>query len=162
MKSVDAVKKKYGAEPWFKHVRGDVSFAILEKSPAELRQVGPVLLAGAPFQYDPMPVLRNLATPQLWILGEDDIDAPSAETTRRLKSLASAGRRITTVIFPHAEHGIYEFETAPDGSRLDTRQPDGYFRMMCDFILDGRIGSHYGEARISKPPSVRVNDHLPK
>ena len=148
---VDAVKKKYGGEPWFKYVRGNVSFVILEKSAAELREVGPTLLPGIPLQYDPMPVLRNLEAPQLWILGADDIDAPSAETARRLKVLAAAGRTITTAVFPHAEHGIYEYETAPDGTRLSTRQPAGYFRMMRDFVLNGRIGVSYGTARISKP-----------
>jgi uncharacterized protein len=147
---VDAVKKKYGGEPWFTYVHGNVSFVILEKSPAELREVGPTLLPGIALQYDPMPVLRNLDTPQLWILGADDIDAPSAETARRLKVLAAAGRPITTVVFPHTEHGIFEYETAPDGTRLSTRQPDGYFQMMRDFILDGRIGARYGTARISK------------
>jgi pimeloyl-ACP methyl ester carboxylesterase len=150
---VDAVKKKYGGEPWFKYVRGNVSFVILEKSSAELRDIGPTLLPGIPLQYDPMPVLRNLDMPQLWILGADDIDAPSVETAHRLKELAAAGRRITTVVFPHAEHGIFEYETAPDGTRLSTRQPDGYFRMMRDFILSGRIGSSYATARISKPPA---------
>jgi pimeloyl-ACP methyl ester carboxylesterase len=150
---LDAVKRKYGGESWFKYIRGDVSFALLERTPAELREIGPTLLPGIPFQYDPMPVLRNLATPQLWILGEDDIDAPSAETARRLKALAAAGRPITTVLFPHAEHGIYEYQTAPNGTRLSTRQPEGYFRMMRDFILDGRIGSWYGTARISAAPT---------
>ena len=99
-----------------------------------------------------MPVLRNLEAPQLWILGADDIDAPSAETARRLKVLAAAGRTITTAVFPRAEHGIFEYETAPDGTRLSTRQPDGYFRMMRDFILNGRSGTSYGTARISTPP----------
>src|SRR5690606_16777403 len=115
---------------------------------------------GVPWQYDPMPVLRNLAVPQLWILAENDIDAPSAETARRLKSLAAEGRPITTVLFPRTEHGIYEYETGPDGERVSTRQPDGYFRMMVDFIREGRIGATYGPARISgdapsAPPSVR-------
>ena len=148
---LEAVKKAYGSESWFKYIHGDVTFALLKTPAAELRKIGPTLLPGTPFQYDPMPVLRNLATPQLWILGEDDLDAPSAETARRLKALAGLGRPITTAMFPHAEHGIYEYETAPDGTRLSTRQPEGYFRMMRDFIVNGRIGAHYGPARIFKP-----------
>lgn len=142
---VDAVKKNYGGEPWFKDVRGDVTWLILEKSPEWLRETGPALFAGVPLDHDPMPVLRNLDVPQLWILGEDDIDAPSAETARRLKALAATGRPITTIVFPHAEHGIYEYETAPDGTRLSTRQPKDYFPMMRDFILKGRIGAHYSD-----------------
>src|SRR6185312_12333102 len=103
---LDALKKQYGKEPWFKHVHGDVTFALLAMSPEELKQKGPVLLAGAPFQYDPMPVLRHLDTPQLWILGGEDADAPSAETIKRLHDLQQSGRPITLAVYPHAEHGM--------------------------------------------------------
>ncbi|MGN6729305.1 MAG: alpha/beta hydrolase family protein [Rhodanobacteraceae bacterium] len=143
---LDALKKQYGKEPWFKHVHGDVTFALLAMSPEELKQKGPVLLAGAPFQYDPMPVLRHLDTPQLWILGGEDADAPSAETIKRLRGLQEAGRPIALAVYPHAEHGIYEFETKPDGTRVDTRNPDGYFQMMRDYILDGKLHGAYGDA----------------
>jgi pimeloyl-ACP methyl ester carboxylesterase len=146
---VAAVRAKYGNAPWFKQVHGNVSFFILEHSEAEVRKAGPAMLPGVPLHYDPMPVLRNLRTPQLWILGAEDIDAPSAETARRLATLAADGAPIATAVFPHAEHGIYEFETAADGTRLSTRQPDGYFRMMCDFIRDGRLQPPYGTASLS-------------
>jgi uncharacterized protein len=148
---VDAVRKRYGDAPWFKAIHGNISFLMLEKTPAELRELGPTLFPGAPLQYDPMPVLRNLQVPQLWILGEDDIDAPSAETASRLGSLGEAGAPITAAMFPHAEHGIYEYETTPDGVRLSTRQPDGYFQMMCDFIRDGRLAPQYGSSTLSRP-----------
>jgi pimeloyl-ACP methyl ester carboxylesterase len=155
---LEAVKKAYSNEPWFKYLHGDVTFALLKMTPAELRATGPALLPGVPFQYDPMPVLRNLDTPQLWILGTDDFDAPSAETARRLKALEAAGRSITIALFPHAEHGIYEYETAVDGTRLSTRQPDGYLRMMRDFIVKGRIAANYGTARIFEP-AARQRQH---
>jgi hypothetical protein len=141
---LEALRAKYGSAPWFRYIRGNVTFLLLETSPALLREHGPRLLAGTPFQYDPMPVLRNLETPQLWVLGEDDLDAPSAETARRLEALAGEGRPIATAMFPRAEHGIYEYETAPDGTRLSTRNPDGYFALMRDFIRDGRLGGPYG------------------
>lgn len=141
-----ALKKQYGQEPWFKHVHGDVTWVLLAWPVEELKQKGPVLFAGAPLQYDPMPVLRNLDTPQLWILGGEDADAPSAETVKRLRALQHAGRPITLAVYPHAEHGMYEFETQPDGTRVDTRNPDGYFGMMRDFILSGRLQGRYGNA----------------
>ena len=146
---VAAVRAKYGNEPWFKRVHGNMSFFILGNPEADVRRIGPTLLPGIPLQYDPMPVLRNLRTPQLWILGADDIDAPSAETARRLATLAANGAPIATAMFPKAEHGIYEYETQADGTRLSTRQPDGYFRMMCDFIRDGRLQPPYGTASLS-------------
>jgi uncharacterized protein len=147
-----AVRARYQSEPWFHDIHGDVTWVLLEKSPQELRIAGPKLFSGVPLHYDPMPVLRNLRVPQLWILGEDDVDAPSAETARRLRELTAAGRPISVAVFPHAEHGIYEYETAADGSRLSTRQPDGYLRMMQDFIRAGELGAAYGTAVITRAP----------
>jgi pimeloyl-ACP methyl ester carboxylesterase len=145
---LDAVRANYAHEPWFKHVHGDITFALLEMSQAQLRERGPELVPHIPAQYDPMPVLRNLDVPQLWILGADDTDAPSAETTRRLRALAAEGKPIVTAVFPHADHGIYEYETKTDGTRVSTRNPDGYFAMMRDFIRSGRVGKHYGTSVI--------------
>lgn len=146
---VEAVRQKYGKEPWFPILHGDVSFLVLEKSPAELKELGSTLFHCVPLQYDPMPVLRNLHIPQLWILGSDDIDAPSAETAARLKALSESGSPITTAMFRGAEHVMYQYEVAPDGTRLWTRQPEGYFRMMVDFIRDGRLHGTYGADLIS-------------
>ena len=42
-----------------------------------------------------MPALRASTTPQLWVLGTDDLDAPSAETARRIKSLIVDGKDFT-------------------------------------------------------------------
>jgi hypothetical protein len=133
-------------------VRGDIAFYLLETPEAKLREQGPVLLAGVPANYDPMPVLRNLDTPQLWILAADDHDAPSAETERRLRALQAKGKPITVAVFPNTEHGIYEFETKPDGTRVNTRNPEGYFAMMRDFIVHGRLDSRrYGTSTIHRP-----------
>ena len=106
---------------------------------------------GTPFRYDPMPTLRAVKAPQLWILGQDDLEAPSAPTARRLKALAALGHPITLAIFPHAEHGIYEFVTEPDGERNDTRNSDGYFAMLRDYARDGRLKGRYGASVVTPP-----------
>lgn len=146
---LEAVKRKYGAEPWFKFVRGNITSYLLSGTPEQWRKDGPVLLEGIPAHYDPMPVLSNLDVPQLWILGGQDRDAPPDETLRRLTTLRNNGRPITTAVFANADHGIYEFETLPDGDRVSTRQSDGYFQMMRDFILGKPRASKYGSAEIS-------------
>jgi len=138
------VQRKFGDKPWFKNIGTGFAQVVLPASAAMLREKGPVLLPGATYDYDPMPVLRGLATPQLWVLGGQDRDAPPFETTGRLRELVREGRPITVAIFPKAEHGIYEFEAAPDRSRVSTRQPAGYFPIMRDFILTGRISGNYG------------------
>lgn len=157
---LDALKGQYDKEPWFKYVHGDVMWALLSWSPQELKQKGPLLFAGVPLRYDPMPVLRSLHVPQLWILGSEDADAPSAETIKRLRCLQEAGHPITLAVFPHAEHGIYEYETTADGKRLDTRNPQGYFSMMRDFIPHGRLGSQrYGTSTIYRSAAVTASAH---
>ncbi len=151
-----ALRKQYGAEPWFKHVHGDIAFFLLETPEAQVREKGPKLLAGIPADYDPMPVLRNLDVPQLWILGGEDRDAPSAETARRLRELIDRGKPITLAVFPHAQHGIYEFETRPDGKRVDTRNSDGYIAMMRDFIISGKVSGAYGNSSVVAAHVARV------
>lgn len=144
-----AVRSRYEKEPWFKYVHGDVTFFFLDNPEAKVREQGPLLLADVPADYDPMPVLRNLDMQQLWILADDDRDAPSAETGRRLRELQAKGKPITIATFPHTQHGIYEYEIGADGKRVDTRNPEGYFAMMRDFILHGRLRTQrYGTSTI--------------
>jgi uncharacterized protein len=147
----DAVRAKYRNEPWYKDLHGNYTYLILPYSEAELREKGRAFVFGTSFRYDPMPTLRALKAPQLWILGEDDLEAPSDPTARRLKALAAKGQPITLAIFPHAEHGIYEFEIEPDGERVNTRNADGYFAMMRDFARDGRLKGPYGASVVTLP-----------
>jgi pimeloyl-ACP methyl ester carboxylesterase len=146
---LEALKKKYGSEPWFKSVRGNFTIYLLGGTEEMWRKDGPRMLEGVPARYDPMPVLANLDVPQLWILGGQDRDAPPKETLRQLTSLREAGRPITTAVFPNADHGMYEFETAADGERLSTRQPEGYLTLMADFIAGKALAPNYGSAVMS-------------
>jgi pimeloyl-ACP methyl ester carboxylesterase len=145
---LDAVRARYAQEPWLKFVRGNVTQVLLSQPREVLREQGPVLFAGILPHYDPMPVLRRLDTPQLWVLAADDIDAPVAQTVRRLRGLAKDGRPITTVIYPRTEHGMYEFEVDAAGERASTRQPATYLPLMSDFIRRGAIRAHYGDSTI--------------
>ena len=85
------------------------------------------------------------------MLGTDDLQAPSAETSRRIKALGRAGRPFTLAMFPRAEHGIYEYEINAQGERDDTRNADGYFAMIRDFARDGRLHGRYGASAVALP-----------
>lgn len=145
---LDAVRTRYAGEPWAKFVRGNVTQVLLSQPRKVMREQGPVLFAGILPHYDPMPVLRQLGTPQLWILAADDIDAPIAETLRRLTALAKEGRPITTVVYPRTEHGMFEFQLDAAGERQSTRQPETYLPLMSDFIRRGAIRARYGDSTI--------------
>src|SRR5262249_30229095 len=120
-------------------------------SEAALRALAPEFDWHVPFHYDPMPALRSGKVPQLWILGGEDYEAPSAETSRRIKSLIADGRPFTLAYYPRAAHGITLFETDAQGSRVSTRYAPGYFRMIRDFARDGGLHGSYGDAEVSTP-----------
>lgn len=142
-----AVTEKYKSDPWFRFVLGDVTGIIMRMSEAELRQQGPRLLPDLISDYDPMPVLRGLTTPQLWIFGEDDHEAPYLETYRRLTALKKEGRPMSIVVYPHVEHGLYEFEVKGE-ERLSTRQPESLQRLLTGFARGERLESAYDDARV--------------
>jgi uncharacterized protein len=52
-----------------------------------------------------------------------------------------------------------EYELNEKGERVSTRFAPGYFEMMANFIRDGRIDDHYGNAQITQP--VRSRRHKP-
>ena len=148
----DAVRAKYRKEPWYKDLHGNYTYFILPYTAAELqREQGKAFVFGTPFRYDPMPTLRAVEAPQLWILGEDDLEAPSAETSRRIKMLIAEGKPITVGLFPHAEHGMTEYEVASNGERVSTRYAPGYFAMMRDFARNGQLSGTYGSSLVVRP-----------
>lgn len=148
----DALRREYRSEPWYPYVHGDFLFAIL---PLDKNGIVDLIKKAAfdtaPFRYEPMPTLRVSTTPQLWVLGSDDLEAPSAETAQRIRSLIAAGKDYTLALYPGAEHGMTEYELDAKGERVSTRFAPGYFQMMADFIRDGRIGARYGKAQITRP-----------
>jgi pimeloyl-ACP methyl ester carboxylesterase len=147
----DAVRAKYRHEPWYKDLHGNYTHFILPYTAAEIREKGKDFIFRTPFRYDPMPTLGAVEATQLWILAENDLEAPSAETSRRIKTLIGQGKPITLAIFPHAEHGMTEYELASNGERVSTRYAAGYFTMMRDFARNDRLTPSYGSSVIAKP-----------
>lgn len=150
----DALRQKFKSESWYKDVHGDFLFVIM---PLDRQQIDNAIahefsfIQTTPFHYEPMPALRTSTTPQLWVLGSDDLEAPSAETAKRIKSLIAQGRSYTLAVYPGTEHGMTQYELNAKGERVSTRFSPGYFEMMADFIRDGHVGKHYGHAEITRP-----------
>jgi len=148
----DALRRKYRSEDWYKDVHGDFLFLALPLNKAQIvRELTTKYNWHTSFRYDPIPTLRASNTPQLWILGSDDLKAPSAQTSADIRSLIALGKTFTLAVYPGVEHGMTEYEMAADGKRVSTRFAPGYFRMMCDFIRNGRISNRYGDAVITQP-----------
>jgi uncharacterized protein len=151
---LDELRTKYGNAPWYKDVHGDFAFFVLQHSDAELRARAAEFNWHTPFRYDPMSTLRANKVPQLWILGGEDYESPSAETSRRIKALIVQGLPFTMAYYPQAEHGMTLFETGADGSRVSTRYSSGYLRMIRDFARDGQLQRGYGDANLTAAPKT--------
>jgi pimeloyl-ACP methyl ester carboxylesterase len=148
----DAVRAKYENSSWYKDLHGNYTYALLPYSESQLREMSSKFKWGTPFHYDPMPALRSNTTPQLWILGGEDYEAPSAETSRRVKSLIADALPFTLAVYPRAEHGMTLFEIAPgSGERLSTRYAPHYFSMIRDFARYGELRGVYDDAEITSP-----------
>lgn len=96
------------------------------------------MFAGLDLDHDPTPVLWSLKTPRLWILGGENIDASNLETYRRLLAFKSTRLPISTVVYPHMEHGLQAFE-AKDDERRSTRQPASLQRLIVAFARGQRL-----------------------
>ena len=147
---LDRLRKRNASARWYKDLRGDYAYIILSKSEAELRAMAPQFDWHIPWNYDSMPVLRALRTPQLWILGGEDYEAPSRETRKRLESLIASGSDCTIAYYAHAEHGMTLFEVDAKGGRISTRYAPGYFRLIRDFSLHGTLSGRYGDAGLAR------------
>lgn len=150
-RELDALKRKYGKDAWFADLEGEYTGQFTRTPAFALRIVGPMQDVGTSWEYEPLPVLRALPTPQLWILAGEDREAPVAETRRRLVALAAEGRPMTVLEYPLTDHGIYEFETGPDGKRTPVRVADGYTRAVLDFATTGRLTGPYGAGKQLTP-----------
>src|SRR5437660_1138438 len=75
----DALREKYRSETWYQDVHGDFVFFILPLNQEQIIDAMSKELSFSkttPFHYEPMPALLASTTPQLWVLGGDDLDAP--------------------------------------------------------------------------------------
>jgi uncharacterized protein len=151
---LDRLRSRYAKSPWYADLRGDYTYLILPRSETELRAMAPEFNWHTPWNYDPMPVLRALRTPQLWVLGGEDFEAPSRETRKRLKSLIAAGGDYTIAYYADAEHGMTLFEVDAAGDRTSTRYAPGYFELIRDFALHGMVSGEYGDAQLTQPPRL--------
>lgn len=152
---LDRLRARYSQARWYKDLRGDYTYIFLPKTEAELRAMAPQFDWHTPWNYDPMPVLRSLRTPQLWILGGEDYEAPSRETRQRLMSLIANGGDYTIAYYRNAEHGMTLFERDASGERTSVRYAPGYFRLIRDFALHGTLSGQYGDAELTRPSRSR-------
>ena len=75
-------------------------------------QIDAEVLRQGPGGVDPIPWIRSLRIPVLWLYGGLDRHIPTRLSVRRLDPLrAEAGRDFTVAVFPNANHALVETQT---------------------------------------------------
>ena len=142
------VKRELEQRPWSKNIHGEYSGDMLRLSEDELRRVGRPLFDNVEliWNYDAVAVLKRLNVPLLWVLAEQDREAPIETTRNVLLDLKKAGKPFDIYLFPDTDHGMMEFISNADGSRTVTRITNGYLQLLGDWIK-GRTGAAYGRGK---------------
>lgn len=139
--ALEALRKEIGARKWARDIKGEYSGDMLRMTDADLHRVGRAVFDNLEliWNYDSSAVLKRLDIPMLWILAEQDREAPIETTLAALASLKAQGKPIDIHTFARTDHGMYEFVENADGTRTNTRVTDGYFRLVAEWIA-GRAG----------------------
>lgn len=142
----NALRRTHQSETWFEVIRSRSDWAghMAGSNRLQLRWSAGKNPLDIPWTHDGMDTARKLDVEQLWILAEEDHIAPIRLTLRRIEELRTEGKTIHTALFPRTDHGIIEFERAPDGARKYTRFAEGYFRLLADWAWNRRA-ENYGD-----------------
>jgi pimeloyl-ACP methyl ester carboxylesterase len=137
---LDAVRAKYGNEPWYAKIKGEYTGDFLSYPNWVLQFIGPWFDVGTTWSHDPVPPLNAVTVPHLWILAGRDSSAPSENTLRILREVQVDHPNLDIAVFPTADHGMTEF-IEKDGERVDTQFSAGYFPLLIDWIKTKRAVS---------------------
>lgn len=146
--ALEALRKEIGGEKWAQTINGEYSGDMLRMSDSDLRRVGRAVFDNLEiiWDYDSMATLKRLRIPMLWVIAGKDRQAPVGETLRALKAFKRQGKPFDAYVFPDTDHGMYDFVEKPDGTRVNTRVTDGYFKLVGDWVK-GKTQGDYGRGR---------------
>jgi len=110
------------AKRWFHAVNSqqDRLFEPLQK-PSELDQPGSTILRfRREMTYDPVPALRALHVPALFLFGAEDRLIPVEKSASVIRSVLSENKDFSIRVFDHDDHGMHDASGAVDPRYLDT------------------------------------------
>lgn len=146
---LERVKAAYGDEPWFNELEGEITRDMIIRPLWQFRMGYAFLGVGTSWGHDPVPVLRQVEAPMLWVLAGADREAPSANTRTILTALQAEGRAIDVAYFPNTDHGIVRFIEDESGTRQTLGYAEGYFELLADWIRTGGFEGAYGDAELA-------------
>ncbi|MBR9826172.1 MAG: alpha/beta hydrolase [Alphaproteobacteria bacterium] len=146
------IRSAYGDEAWFQEIEGEITGEMISRPLWQFRMGYAFLGVGTSWGYEPVPVLRTIDVPMLWVLAGADREAPSAPTREILTGLQREGQAIDIAFFPDTDHGIVRFTEAEDGQRETLGYADGYFALIADWALTRELGDAPATAEFAPGP----------
>lgn len=131
---LERLKSAYRDEPWFPKLRGDFTSPLTSTLAERMPDLQEVFNFPYDLEYDPIPTIRKLTVPQLWILAGSDTEAPHETTLANLRKLQAHGSEMEVIVFPDAEHGMMAVERKAGRTQLAGRMAEGYFELLFDWI----------------------------
>lgn len=129
--------EEYQGREWMAAIRETQTWAgqLLTMGLDRARQVVPQMFESFidPF-YDPVPTLEVLEIPMMWVIAEEDIEAPPGPTIDVMKRLRDSGKPFELAVFPGTDHGMTTFEGLPSGGRIETGYAPGYYCTMMAWL----------------------------
>ena len=97
--------------------------------------------ASTPDGVDPLPAIRRLSIPALWIYGGLDLHVPTALSVDRLRPLvAEQGRDFTVEVLPRGDHGLVDTATGLTADVLRSSTfADGLFETIDGWLRARRL-----------------------
>lgn len=128
------LKKQAQAEGWLEDIGSQGITGALASYPVFfVRSTWSFFDTNTSWGYDPKGTLASLDVPQLWLLGGQDKDAPSASTQNVLKELVASGKSIEMKVYENTDHGLVERVGGPEGP--PSRYVEGYWQAVADFMF---------------------------
>ncbi|MSR62632.1 MAG: alpha/beta fold hydrolase [Planctomycetes bacterium] len=90
---------------------------------------------GPLLDHDPLPTLRALAQPMLWLFGANDTQSDPVRNAELVAELARAGKPYDVHVFPNAGHGIMGPVDRSGHDRGPLAAAPGYFELLTGWIL---------------------------
>jgi hypothetical protein len=106
--------------------------------PAEpIERIDADVAALTPFGFDPMPAIRALGIPAVWIFAAEDRTVPTRLSVAALAPVAAeAGRDFTSIVLPRAGHGLLEARNGLSSeAAVSPRFAAGLWTTMRDWLV---------------------------
>jgi hypothetical protein len=133
----DEAFERFRDRPWMAALRGTRTWMdwVLQTGLTQAKAQAPAMFEHffQPF-YEPLPTLQALSVPMLWLVPEDDIEAPPGPTLAALAQLRAQGKPVAVRVFPGADHGLVTF-VVREGRRVPTAYAPGAFAAIADWVL---------------------------